>query len=256
MKRRLTVLAVAGLLSLGLYQDSALSQDSELEIMDIVNILRNSDNCRETEEVWYRSEKLVSPAGNISAHIDGVVRRLGTPNAVAFEPGVCMQDEQTPVANLAIESAGQARTINLGTETDAIAFLRPTSFSPDGRFLTIVGDYVYGFDGSQEVLIVDLRNDRIFKNQGRDAIPYCRDGNYSAYFVDPIGFTSSANLLVNCALFGCVPSPSSQECEWSELVDLGTGRVRRVAADSVAVENYGSIISPAAVVKNQVFPSR
>lgn len=234
MKIKILSLILAKVSLLFSFNAIAIAQINVNPILEMEN-----GNCEKTVELFYDSQKLVSPDGNTSVYFEGILRRIGKKSDYSGKDGqYCypLRYRQTPVRNMIVETNGKKQNISLKAE-DWYNVSIPISFSGNGKYLIVQKNIAYdGGDGDTVFSVYDLEN-----NYRKLSLYPCEKSYGGGEYK---GFVSSSEVLFDCYQ------------QNHEIINLQNQFIRQVSEQDIdfkEVESYGKVLSSTKITKKQVF---
>ncbi|MDY7013371.1 MAG: hypothetical protein SVX43_07145 [Cyanobacteriota bacterium] len=132
--------------------------------------------------------------------------------------------------------------------SQSAAVINPISWSSDSRYLLVRIDFLEGYDGYSEHLILDARNNyRLVNFQSNSLFSPCNNAQMGSEF---LGFISTDIALFECRNYG--------EPGYVEVLNLNQRALQRVNGfgEDRRLQHYGTILSLPDIVKVQEFPAR
>ena len=211
------------------------TQQAQAQVLKLPNEIYDF-NTRRTIEVNYHSRKIRHLRTNTKAYFDVILRRKGKKNSQEFSK------EETPLMKLVIERNGTKKVMprNFGLPKTQFYDVRPTAFSPDGRYL-IVTLGVLQSDG-YALLVLDSQRD--YKPVKFNSCPKA-DSTYK-------GFISTSRIVFECSNLGPVSHV--------EIVNLRNKSISRRSVRSarrlrILPKSWNTVAEPR-VIKTQYFNAK
>ncbi|MBC6417850.1 MAG: trypsin-like peptidase domain-containing protein [Prochloron sp. SP5CPC1] len=184
-------------------------------------------NCRGSDEVSYRSQKLKSPDSQTQVYFEAMWKRYGCTRAIIRN------------IKMIIESGDRVKFQHF-LATDDYNFSNPLSYSPDGMYLIVAQNWSSGTERWNTFLFMDGRN-----NYRTLEIQSCQSAQFGGRFR---GFKSPED-----AVFECL----DPESYW-EIVNLPSGKISEFPHNAEVITSeypsYGSIKERSQILRVEYLP--